>query len=165
MAISPSGLLERARTPTATKAIKYSLATAVAVAVNQVALFVLFGLFHWTARSANILALTIGGIPSYYLNRRWVWGKSGRSHLWREVVPFWALAFTGLVVSTVCVDAAESWALRTFDSRLVQALVVNGASFGALFVLWVGKFVIFNKLIFVTRDPDLQDALEGEVVP
>ena len=36
---------------------------------------------------ANILANVLATIPSYWLNRRWVWGKGGKSHFWREVGP------------------------------------------------------------------------------
>lgn len=143
--------------------MRYSLVSVVSVAVSQVALFLFFGVAHWTARSANIAAFCAGGIPSYYLNRRWTWGKSGRSHLWREVVPFWGLALIGLAFSTLAVDFAETWADDVANSRLVQALVINGASFFAFGVLWVGKFFLFNKVIFV-QDEDLRAALADEVV-
>jgi putative flippase GtrA len=145
------------------KALRYSLVSVISVAVSQTALFLLYAAAHWTAKSANIGAFFIGGIPSYYLNRRWAWGKTGRSHLWREVVPFWGLALAGLALSTWAVDAAESWAHRLADARFVQGLVLNGASFAAFGMLWVAKFFIFNKVIFV-QDEDLRAALADEVV-
>lgn len=158
-----SAVVDRVRTPTGRKALKYSLVSVISVAVSQSALFLLYAVGHWTAKSASICAFFIGGIPSYYLNRRWAWGKSGRSHLWREVVPFWGIALLGLGLSTWAVDAAESWAQRLADERLLQALVLNGASFAAFGVLWVGKFFLFNKVIFV-QDEDLRAALADEVV-
>lgn len=158
-----SSVVERARTPGGRKALRYSLVSVVSVAVSQVALFLFFGVGHWTAKSANVAAFCCGGIPSYYLNRRWTWGKSGRSHLWREIVPFWGLAFIGLAFSTFAVDFAETWADDVASSRLVQALVINGASFVAFGVLWAGKFFLFNKVIFV-QDEDLRAALADEVV-
>ena len=158
-----SSVVDRVRTPTGRKALKYSLVSVVSVAVSQTALFLLYAVGHWTAKSANIGAFFVGGIPSYYLNRRWAWGKTGRSHLWREVVPFWGLALIGLALSTWAVDAVESWAQRLADERLLQALVLNGASFGAFGLLWVAKFFIFNKVIFV-QDDDLRAALADEVV-
>ena len=158
-----SAVAERVRTPSGRKALRYSLVSVVSVAVSQTALFLFFGVGHWTAKSANIAACCIGGIPSYYLNRRWAWGKSGRSHFWREVVPFWGLAFIGLAFSTFAVDFAETWAHDVADARLVQALIVNGASFFAFGVLWIGKFFLFNKVIFVS-DPELQAVLADEVV-
>jgi putative flippase GtrA len=159
----PAALAERVRTPTGRKALRYTLVSVISVAVSQVALFALFGLAHWTARSANYGAFVAGGIPSYILNRRWTWGKSGRSHLLREVLPYWGLAFLGLVMSTFAVEFAEDWANDFSDTRLVQALIVNGSSIAAFGVLWVGKFFLFNKVIFVS-DEDLRAALADEVV-
>src|ERR1039458_10652131 len=34
---------------------------------------------------ATLFGNLVGAIPSYSLNRRWVWRKSGRSHLRKEV--------------------------------------------------------------------------------
>ncbi len=139
------------------------MVSVVSVGVSQVCLFALYALAHWTARDANIAAGIAGGIPSYVLNRRWTWGKTGKSHLWREVVPFWALAVVGLVISTVVADLAEGWAHDLSDRRVLQALVVNGATIGAFFGLWVAKFFLFNKVLFV-QDDDLRAALADEIV-
>lgn len=164
MTPSLSALVARARTPGGQKAVRYSLVSAVAVAVNQVSLFVLFAGLHWTARSANIFACLIGGVPNYYLNRRWTWGRTGRSHLLKEILPFWVIAFVGLAFSTWAADFAESVARDVTDSRFSQGLIVNAASLTAFGILWVGKFVFFNKVLFAPRDPDLRAALSNEIV-
>ena len=62
---------------------------------------------------------------------------------------FWALAFLGLAVSTGSVAVAEAWAKSHEYSHLATTIVDNVAFLGAFGVLWVGKFVIFNKLMFV----------------
>src|SRR4051812_34628626 len=122
--LSADALRARARSPQGRTAIKYTLTSAVAVAVNQVVLFTLFGVFHWAARWANVSAVAVSTVPSYVLNRHWAWGKRGKSHLWKEVVPFWALAFVGLAFSTWAAD----WAETAFNK---SALAVNGAALGA----------------------------------
>ncbi len=164
MSVHLCDLRARARTPGAQKAIRYSLVSAISVVVNQVALFVLYTGMHWTARSAAILASVLAGIPSYYLNRRWTWGKAGRSHLLKEVLPFWVIAFAGLVFSTWAADFGESVAKDFTDSRFVQGVIVSSAALAAFGILWVGKFVFFNKVLFVTKDEDLRAALADEVV-
>lgn len=163
MATSISALRARARTPGGQKALRYMAVSAITVAVSQVALFTLYAGMHWTARSSNVLACIIGGVPSYYLNRRWTWGKTGPSHFLKELVPFWALAFIGLVFSTWTATFAETWAHDLVDSRLAQAMIINAAVIGAFGVLWVVKFVIFNKVLFV-QDEDLRAALADEIV-
>jgi len=149
--MSVDALKARARSPQGRTAIKYTLTSVIAVGVNQVVLFILFALVHWSARNANITAVGISAIPSYELNRRWAWGKRGRSHLWKEVVPFWTLAFIGLAFSTWAAD----WAETAFHRSV---LAVNGASLGAFGILWVGKFIIFNEVLFKHHHEVLEDA-------
>src|SRR5689334_12001771 len=86
----------KARLPEGQKAIRYTLTSVVSVAVSQAFLAFFHAVVGWSAFWSNIWAVAIGAVPSYELNRRWAWGKRGKSHLWREVVPFWVLAFIGL---------------------------------------------------------------------
>ena len=80
--------------------LKYSAVSIINVAVGQ-ALLVLFAALLHNAWVANILAVCLSAIPAYYLTRAWVWGKKGKSHLTKEVLPFWGFAFAGLIMSTV----------------------------------------------------------------
>jgi putative flippase GtrA len=144
--ISPRSLLERSRTPGGRKMIRYSLVSVISVIVSQIVLFVAQS--FWSARTSNIVAVCVSAVPSYYLNRAWAWGKTGKSHLMKEIVPFWSLAFLGLVLSTWAADFAESNAHHLTGSDLGVRLIVNAAALGAFGVLWVGKFFIFNKVLF-----------------
>jgi len=141
MELSPSALIGLARSPHGKKVIRYSLVSVVSVIVSQVVLIFAFGALHWTARSANVLACTVATVPSYELNRSWVWGKTSKSHLWKEVVPFWVMSFIGLVFSTVVVSLATDWWKDT-------TLVVQGANLAAFGILWVGKFLILHYVLF-----------------
>jgi putative flippase GtrA len=144
--LSPSSLLERARTPGGRKLVRYSLVSVVSVVVSQVILFL--AQFHWSARTSNIIAVCLSAVPSYQLNRAWAWGKTGRSHLMKEIVPFWGMALLGLILSTWSADWAESHAASFTSSHLGQKLVVNAAALAAFGVLWVAKFVILNRVLF-----------------
>jgi len=134
--------------------VRYSLVSVVSVIVSQIVLFLAQS--FWSARTSNIIAVCVSAVPSYYLNRAWAWGKTGKSHLMKEIVPFWGLAFLGLILSTWAADFAETWAHGHSSSDLVVRLVVNGAALGAFGVLWVGKFFIFNKVLFAHQpEPSL----------
>jgi putative flippase GtrA len=161
MDLRPSALLDYARSPTGQKFVKYSLVSVISVAVNLVMLVFAFGIVGWSAAPANIFAVGVSAIPSYYLNRAWAWGKRGRSHLLKEVVPFWALAFLGLVISTIAVHLVGSH-IKGFH-RAVQTVFLAGTQVGAFGVLWVGKFMIFNELMFKNNPEALEDepALDG----
>jgi len=144
--LSPSSLLERARTPGGRKLVRYSLVSVISVVVSQIILF--FAQFAWSARTSNIVAVLISAVPSYQLNRAWAWGKTGRSHLMKEIVPFWGMAFLGLVLSTWSADFAESHAASLTSSTLGQKLVVNAAALAAFGVLWIAKFIVLNRVLF-----------------
>jgi len=158
-----STLRARASTPTGKKAIRYSLVSVIAVCVSQSVFITVFGLLHWTARDSAMFSTAVGAVPSYYLNRHWAWGKKGRSHLWREIVPFWVLAFISLAFSAWASDTAEGYVHSHDIDGLAKTVIVTGAYFGSFALLWVGKFIIFNKILF-TKDEDLQAALANEVV-
>lgn len=144
--------------------MRYSMVSAVAVAVNQVCLLALFAGLHWKARPANVAACAVASIPNYWLNRRWTWGKTGRSHLLKEVVPFWSLAFVGLALSTLAAGLAEDLAPNVTSSRLGQGIIVSIASLTAFGLVWVGKFVFLNKVLFVTREEPPSGARADEAV-
>jgi putative flippase GtrA len=155
--LSPRSVLASARTPAGRKMVRYSLVSVVSVIVSQVVLFAAQS--FWSARTSNIVAVCVSAIPSYYLNRAWAWGKTGKSHLMKEIVPFWSLALLGLIFSTWAADFAETNAHQLTDSSLGVKLIVNAAALGAFGVLWVAKFFIFNKLMFAhTPEPSLPAA-------
>jgi putative flippase GtrA len=161
MDLSPKGLLEQARSPMGQKLIKYSAVSVISVAVNVVLLIFAFGVLGWSAGPANIFAVGVSAIPSYYLNRAWAWGKRGRSHFLKEVVPFWALAFLGLVISTIAVHEVGNRIEHL--NHAVQTMIVVATNIGAFGVLWIAKFIIFNELLFKHHPEVLEDepALDG----
>ena len=138
--------------------MRYTMVSVISVVLGQVLLAVTFGLLKWSAAWSNVFAVGVSAIPAYYLNRAWAWGKRGRSHFMKEVLPFWAMAFLGLALSTFFVDVAHHRAVNYSDSRLLQTAIINGASIAAFGVLWVAKFVVLNKLMFAHHPEDLEDA-------
>ncbi|HUS62154.1 MAG TPA: GtrA family protein [Acidimicrobiales bacterium] len=146
--------LDLARSTRGQTAIRYSVVSGISIAITATVIFVLSFFFHWTDRTAAIGGAVAAGVPSYYLNRRWVWGRSGRSRLWREVVPFWVIAFVGLAFSTWAADFAGSLGDDLTDRRVLRSLVVVGGSLAAYAALWVAKFIVFNKILFADHGDD-----------
>jgi putative flippase GtrA len=133
----------------------------ISVIVSQFVLVFCVGLVKWSASISNIVATGVGTVPSYELNRKWAWGKKGRGHLWKEVVPFWSLSFIGLVFSTFTADFAEAQAKHHNLSHGALTVVVALGALAAWAILWVGKFIFFNKVLFRTHPEDLDPALDG----
>lgn len=138
------------RHPSSMKLAKYASVSVVSTAVSQITLLLTFGVFRVMSEvPANLLANVVATAPSYYLNRSWVWGKNGKSHLWREVVPFWVLGFIGLGFSSLAVWLAGDFARDHHLHHLSTSLLVNAANFAAFGILWIGKFVVYQKLFHV----------------
>jgi putative flippase GtrA len=161
MPATPSGLIALTRTPEGRKMFRYTMVSVIAVTISFIVLGITVGLLRWSAFWGNVTATAVATVPSYELNRKWAWGKSGKSHLWKEVAPFWALSFVGLAFSTYAAVLAESFAKENHFARLWHTALVQGAALGAFGVLWVVKFVIFNKILFVHHPQDLEPALDG----
>ncbi len=151
MEFSRAGVLTWARAPEGQKLVRYSMVSVVAVTVYELLLFVTLGLLHWPATTANVFAVCVSAIPSYYLNRAWTWGKTGRSHLMKEIVPFWGMALLGLVFSTVVVDFAKRVSDNITSIHLVQTLIIMFAGLAAFGLLWIAKFAVLNKVLFAHK--------------
>jgi putative flippase GtrA len=136
--------------PSSVKLIKYASVSLISTVVSQITLILLFGVYHVMSEvPANIVANVLATVPSYALNRRWVWGKSGQSHFWKEVAPFWILSFIGLAFSSVAVWLAGEYARSHHLSHGATSLLVNVANLLSFGILWIVKFLIYNKLFHV----------------
>lgn len=149
MAQTIPALREKLTSPMGQKLFRYSMTSVVSVIVSNVLLVFFVGVLDMGAVWASTLATGISAIPSYELNRKWAWGKAGKSHLMKEVLPFWVLAFVGWGFSTYAVYLAERYAERHHFSHLSRTELELVVYFVAFAILWVGKFVIFNSLMFV----------------
>ena len=138
-AASPS-LMDRARSDGTKKAVKYASVSLVGVATTQVVLIIVHGILGWGPLKANVIAVAISSIPSYLLNRAWVWQKRGKSDLKREVVPFWAFAFAGLALSELLVYFVSH--------RTNATIAVSAANLSGFGLLWVARFFVLDRLLF-----------------
>jgi putative flippase GtrA len=142
------------RTPGCARFLRYSAVSVVSTVTSLTALYIFYRVIKvGNAAASNVLATFVATAPSYYLNRTWAWGKTGRSHLMREVVPFWAIAFISLVLSTAAVALAEHEAKAHFHTTRAVTITVLLANFITYGILWVGKYVVFNVLLF-KKDPE-----------
>jgi putative flippase GtrA len=140
------------RTPHFSRLWKYASVSIISTAVTQVVLFSTYHIFKvGTAIECNIIATACASVPAYYLNRTWTWGKSGRSSIWREVVPFWSISFIGLVLSTVAVGVAAHNADRISHGSLERAIIVNCANLVTYAFIWTGRYLVFNRYLFGDR--------------
>lgn len=162
--MTPAALVRLLKTPTGRKLIRYSMVSVVGVAITQVLIFVLHrdvGLSDvWT----NIAAVTLSAVPAYYLNRAWVWGKRGKSHMTKEVIPFWAFGFAGLVLSTVLIAAIAPEKVPGTPETIQDTVRVMAGNIAGFGLLWVARFVVLDRLMFGKHQhTPFSDEIEAEL--
>lgn len=147
MNLSPSALLAHSRTDAGKRAIRYSATSLICVGITQVLIIVFYKGLTWTEVEANLAATMLTSIPAFALNKYWVWGKRGRAHLRREVLPFWAFTVAGWVLSTVSVAYAAHLGEPHSLLRTLSVMVASIFGFG---LLWILKYVFLDKIMFGT---------------
>ena len=135
-----------------TKLIRFGAVSAFNVVFGQMMLYGAQVVLEWSPVAANMFAVSAGTIPGYMLSRYWVWEKRGKSHLLREVVPFWVLTLIGFAMSTAAV-----WFVSTnWDPTPLMVNVTNLSVFG---IAWVAKFLILDRVLFRAAEaPALETA-------
>ncbi len=141
--------------------LRYGTVSIVATLTSMTVLGVLVTLTAIPAGWANVAATGIGTVPSFELNRRWVWGRTGKRSLGGEVGPFWVLSFAGLVLSTVTVALAAAWAADAGADATSRTIVVEAASVAAFGSLWIAQFVILDRVLFRPRPQRAASPLSG----
>lgn len=132
--------------------IRYGLASCILAPTTLALLFVLHGVAGWEAWHANLLAVSVGAVPAYLIDRYWVWSRSGKNRLWGEVVPFWAITIVGAAASTLAVNAASRW-----DNAGLVVLM----NFGTYAVLWLVKFFILDRYLWPARRATPQERVRS----
>jgi putative flippase GtrA len=131
------------------KLLRYAAVSAVTTTISQTILAVLVATRSTGAVTANVIATIVGTMPSFELNRRWVWNKHGRRSLAGEMLPFAVLSAAGLGLSSLAVAIAshfvEHWSTTT------RTLTIQLASITAVGIVWLVQFVLLDKVLFKRR--------------
>ena len=135
------------RSPLVTRVVRYAMGSVVASLVSLVTFVVVYGVLGGLSpRQSSVAASLVGMIPAYFLNRNWAWGRQGRSHLVKEVLPYLAASVLGLVAAMWSVDIASSHAKSLTSDKVLQVTLVAMAYVGTYAALWSLKFMFFNVL-------------------
>ena len=155
-------LWQKRETPEAKQLLRYAMVSVVSTVVSFGTLALVFGVFHfWGEIGSTVFANAVATVPSYYLNRGWVWGKNGRSHLMKEIVPFWAMSGIGIVVSIFGAAIARHLGIEHHLGHLQQTGVVLFANVMSFAIFWVLKFLVFNRLFKVHPLEELDELVEA----
>jgi putative flippase GtrA len=149
----PSRLRVRLR-----RLVRYGAVSVVSTTVSLAVLGLLVSTRTLAPGWANVVATACGTVPSFELNRRWVWERSGRRSIVSEVGPFCALTFAGLALSTIAVACAGSFATSSGFSGGMRTLVIELANVAAWGSIWLAQFVVLDRVLFADRAPHIPGA-------
>ncbi len=128
--------------------LRYSAVSVIATVVTFTALCLLVATHTLSPGPANVVATGIGTIPSFELNRRWVWGRRDRRSVSAQILPFCVLSFAGLVLSTIAVSAAGRWTDSHGVAGAARTVVLLGANAITFGTLWIFQFALLDKVLF-----------------
>jgi putative flippase GtrA len=153
---------QRRHTPEAKQLIKYTMVSVISTVASFGVLAIVYGLHIIKGEiEATVFANVVATVPSYFLNRMWVWGKGGRSHVMKEIVPFWVMSAIGIAVSiggaAVARHIGKTHHLTHIQETAVL-LLANLISFG---LFWVLKYMLYNRLFHVHPVEELDELVEA----
>jgi putative flippase GtrA len=161
--LSPHALREWSHTHEGKKLIRYTAASGITTAVSLAAVSGFYGLrIISSVILATLAGNIVGMIPAYNLNRRWTWGKAGRSSLRREVAPFLSMSILGIAFSQLGAIYARHEVRAHHWSHLTNTGLVAGANLFCFAVFWVLKLIVFNRIFHVETLAMMDEHLSEE---
>ncbi len=131
---------------------RYSASSVVATVVSQLA----FALCYWfgtAAVVATLVAWLAGAVPAYVMNRRWAWRSQG------QMLPY-AIIVIGSAATAALVTTATDHLVQGIDSHVWKTLLVTGSYFATYGILFILKFVLFDRLVFAKPAPAAEAVAE-----
>jgi putative flippase GtrA len=156
-------LLAWSHTHQGKKMTRYVLGSVVTTAVSFTSIAILYGFriipgVIWATLAGNLIAT----LPAYHLNRTWTWGKRGRSHFRREIVPFWCMSFLSIAFSQIGAFWARSEVHHHSWSHLADTALVTGTNLLCFAIFFVLKLMVFNRIFHVNKLERLEEHLNLE---
>lgn len=152
------------------KLIRFTSVSVISTIVSQGLIAIFYGFTRWMGVvEATVVANCLATFPAYNLNRRWTWGKSGKSHWVKEVLPFWGMSALGIAGSFFMSLAAKAIVNGSYfvdhghhHHHVIATLVVMAANFIAFGIFWVLKLLVFNRIFRVDDLEEIEEHLVHE---
>jgi putative flippase GtrA len=145
------------------KIVRFTTVSAVSTVTSFGSISILYGLkiipgVIWATLVGNVIA----SLPAYQLNRRWTWGKRGRSHWRKEILPFWIMTALGIGVSQLGAFWARHEVRAHHWSHLTNTALVSFTNLASFAIFWVLKMMVFNRIFKVDVEQEIEEHLEAE---
>lgn len=140
-------LREWSRSYEGRKLIRFTATSVVSTLTSETLILVTYGLRIIPGEvQATVFGNVAAMLPAYHLNRRWAWGKRGRSKVRSEVLPFLAMSLSGSTVALFGATYARHVVHAHHWAHLINTAVVGGTNIASFGVFWVLKMLLFNRI-------------------
>ena len=147
-------LREWSRSYEGKKLIRFTTTSFISTAISATSILITYGFKIIPGEiQATLFSNVLAMLPAYHLNRRWAWGKRGRSKLRTEVLPYLAMSFTGTAFSLIGATFARHVVHEHHWAHLINTAVVSGTNMGAFAIFWVLKMLLFNRIFHPAHRP------------
>ncbi|MGK3201927.1 GtrA family protein [Amycolatopsis sp. MEPSY49] len=100
------------------------------------------------AALASTLAWAAGAVLNFVVTRRWVWGRTGRPRVRRELLPYLAVIGLGGLASIGLTTLAGSLLTPLDLPHFWWVVLVDGAYVASYALVFVVKFTLLDRLVF-----------------
>lgn len=161
-----SDLLTWSKSHQGKKLIRYTLSSVITTGVSLAVILITYGfqIVHGIIE-ATLIGNVVAIVPSYYLNRAWAWGKRGKSHFRREVVPYWVMAALGIAFSLLGATFTKHLVHTHHWGHLTDTVLVGGVNMLSFAIFWVLKMLVFNRIFHADKLHDIDAHLAVEESP
>jgi putative flippase GtrA len=129
---------------------KFAISSGIAAGTSAVVFPILY-VVGLPTTACTILAFFAGAIPNWTLNRRWTWKVEGRVAFGREIVAYFVISASTLVLLSLATGATDR-AVRGIPAHHgIRVILVTASYFGVLAVLYGMRFFLYEHWIFSGR--------------
>jgi len=97
---------------------------------------------------ASAVAFSAGALLNFLVTRRWVWGRTGRPRVRRELLPYVAVIALGGFVSIGLTALAGHVLAPLALPHGLWVILIDGAYVSAYALVFLVKFTLLDRLVF-----------------
>lgn len=125
--------------------LRYGTTSAIALGVSEATLLIVVGTGLTGATAGALIANVAGVPPSYLLSRYWIWRDADRRRTGRQFILYWVVSIISMLITSLATGFVAHHS-TTHGSEHVE--LVGLAFLGLNLVLWIAKFVAYQKIVF-----------------
>lgn len=147
-------LREWSRSYEGKKLIRFTTTSLISTVISESLILITYGFKIIPGEiQATLFSNVVAMFPAYNLNRRWAWGKRGRSKFRGEVLPYFGMSSLGTTFSLIGATYARHLVHSHHWGHLINTGIVGGTNIGAFAIFWILKMLLFNRIFHPGNAP------------